>query len=131
MIRDTNQFTITRFVGQVRVSVYRKYINYISSPESYLKKASEDRDSSAIVHRKCTDLQEIFTDHRFILYLLLLKDTLPLLTNANKSCREPGMSIHESYRQILTLVKTLAEPIVSNNGIPNILNAENKLPVSN
>ena len=72
----------------------------------------EDMANSALVRRKCTDLHQRFTDTKFILYMLFLKDTLPILAVANKSCQERGKLIHESYGQIMAVVKTMAEPIV-------------------
>lgn len=44
--------------------------------------------------------------------MLFLKDTLPILAVANKNCQERGKLIHESYGQIMAVVKMMAEPIV-------------------
>ena len=91
------------------------------SLSSYLQKMSEDMANSALVRRKCTDLHQRFTDTKFILYMLFLKDTLLILAVANKSCQERGKLIHESYGQIMAVVKTTAEPIVRDKTADNLL----------
>ena len=85
--------------------------------------------NSALVRRKCTDLHQRFTDTKFILYMLFLKDTLPILAVANKSCQERGKLIRESYGQIMAVVKTMAEPIVRFKTAVD-LSDDNLLPLS-
>ena len=100
------------------------------SLSSYLQKMSEDMANSALVRQKFTDLHQRFTDTKFILYMLFLKDTLPILAVANKSCQERGKLIHESYGQIMAVVKTTAEPIVRDKTAVNLPSDDNLLPLS-
>ena len=110
---------------------YNEYVKRVNdlfdSLSSYL---SEDMASSALVRRKCTDLHQRFTDTKFILYMLFLKDTLPILAVANKSCQERGKLIHESYGQIMAVVKTMAEPIVRDKTAVDLVSDDNLLPLS-
>ena len=119
---------------KIRWTSYNECVKRVSdlySPlESYLKKMSEDMTNLASVRRKCADLHERFTDSRFILYLLFLKDTLPILAVANKSCQERGKLIHESYGQIMAVVKTMVEPIVRDKYSIDLLSDDNLLPLS-
>ena len=119
---------------KIRWTSYSECVLRISalydSLESYLRNASEDRANMPAVRRRCTDLHERLTDHRFVLYLLFLKDVLPILAIANKTCQQEGMMIHESYGQIYTVVKTLSEHIVINNTSSDLLNDDNILPLS-
>ena len=60
------------------------------SLSSYLQKMSEDMANSALVKRKCTDLvkrkctdlHQRFTDTKFILYMLFLKQIFPLISES-------------------------------------------------
>ena len=108
----------------------KKITDLFDSLSSYLQKMSEDMANSALVRRKCTDLHQRFTDTKFILYMLFLKDTLPVLAVANKSCQERGIFIHESYGQIMAVVKTVAEPIVRDKTTVDLLSDDNLLPLS-
>ena len=98
---------------KIRWTSYNECVQRVStlykSLEAYLKNASEDMTNAVSSRRRCAELHERFVDHKFILYLLFLKDILPILALANKSCQEQGKLIHESYWQILAVV---AEPIV-------------------
>ena len=49
---------------------------------------------------------------------------------ANKSCQERGKLIHESYGQIMAVVKTMAEPIVRDKSAADLLSDDNLLPLS-
>ena len=113
---------------------YNEYVKRVNdlfdSLSSYLQKMSEDMANSALVRRKCTDLHQRFTDTKFILYVLFLKDTLPILAVANKSCQERGKLIHEFYGQIMAVVKTMAEPIVRDKTAVDLLSDDNLLPLS-
>ena len=113
---------------------YNEYVKRVNdlfdSISSYLQKMSEDMANSALVKRKCTNLHQRFTDTKFILYMLFLKDTLPILAVANKSRQERGKLIHESYGQIIAVVKTMAEPIVRDKTAVDLLSDDNLLPLS-
>ena len=113
---------------------YNEYVKRVNdlfdSISSYLQKMSEDMANSALVKRKCTNLHQRFTDTKFIPYMLFLKDTLPILAVANKSRQERGKLIHESYGQIIAVVKTMAEPIVRDKTAVDLLSDENLLPLS-
>ena len=63
-------------------------------------------------------------------YMLFLKDTLPILAVANKSCQEQGKLIHESYGQTMAVVKTIAEPIVRDKTAVDLLSDDKLLPLS-
>lgn len=65
----------------------------------YLREACEDRGSTGAFRRKCADLYERLTDHKFVLYLLFLKDVLPSLEIAYKACQCKDV-IYESYGQV-------------------------------
>ena len=78
------------------------------SLQAYL---NNDMTNAISVRRRCADLHERFTDHKFILYLLFLKDSLPIFPVTNKSCLDLDKLIRESYRQILAVLKTMAESI--------------------
>ena len=110
---------------------YNEYVKRVNdlfdSLSSYLQNMSEDMTNSALVRRKCTDLHQRFTDTKFILYMLFLKDTLPILAVANKSCQERGKLIRESYGQIMAVVKTMAEPIVRDKTAVDLLSDDNLL----
>ena len=64
--------------------------------------------------------------------MLFLKDTVPYLfwDVAKKSCQKRGKLIHESYGQIMAVVKTMAEPIVRDKTAVNLLRDDNLLPLS-
>ena len=113
---------------------YNEYVKRVNdlfdSLSSYLQKMSEDIANSALVRQKCTDLHQRFTDTKFILYMLFLKDTLPILAVANQSCQERGKLIRESYGQIMAVVKTMAEPIVRDKTAVDLLSDDNLLPLS-
>ena len=117
---------------KIRWTSYNECVQRVSmlydSLQTYLLNASEDMANAISARRRCTDLHERFTNHQFILYLLFLKDSLPILAVANKCCQERGKLIHESYGQILAVVKTMAEPIVIDNSlIESDLLSENNL----
>ena len=119
---------------KIRWTSYNESVKRVSdlfdSLASYLQRMSEDMANSASTRRKFSDLHERFTDTKFILYLLFLKDALPILAVANKSCQERGKLIHESYGQIMAVVKTMAEPIIRDNTAADLLSDDNLLPLS-
>ena len=73
---------------------YNEYVKRVNdqfdSLSSYLQKMSEDMANSALVKRKCTDLvkrkctdlHQRFTDTKFILYMLFLKQIFPLISES-------------------------------------------------
>ena len=73
---------------KIRWTSYRECVQRISalydSLESYLRNASEDRAKTPAVRRQYANLFERLTDHKFVLYLLFLKDVLPILAIAIK-----------------------------------------------
>ena len=79
---------------KIRWTSYNECVQRVSmlydSLQTYLLNASEDMANAISARRRCTDLHERFTNHQFILYLLFLKDSLPILAVANKCCQECG-----------------------------------------